>query len=103
MRGKVYTNEEKIAYVEEFKSSGQSITSFCKDRNLPSTTLRDWIKLDRNVAFGTINLGVATHENQKPIINQPTIFVEPNIRIELKEGFDKNFLRKIVEVLINDK
>ena len=102
MRGKVYADEERMAYVEEFKSSGQSVASFCRDRNIPETTLRDWLKLDRNLAFGEIALGATSQENQKTIIKQPMIFVGPNMRIELKEGFNKQFLRKIVEVLIND-
>lgn len=102
MRGKVYGNEERTAYVEEFKSSGQSVTSFCRDREIPETTLRDWLKLDRAVAFGAITLGATSQESQKTIIKQPMIFVGPNIRIELKEGFNKQLLRKIVEVLIND-
>ena len=34
---------------------------------------------------------------------KPIIFANENIRIELREGFDKGFLRRIIEVLINDK
>ena len=102
MRGKEYSIEEKLSYVTDFKASGQTIANFCRDRNIPETTLRDWIKLDKYETFGAISLNEPSSEIQKPIIKQPMIFVGPNIRIELKEGFDKLFLKKIVEVLIND-
>ena len=102
MRGKVYSIEEKRSYVTDFKASGQTIAKFCRDRNIPETTLRDWIKLDKYETFGAISLTEPSNETQKPIIKQSMIFVDPNIRIELKEGFDKQFFKKIVEVLIND-
>ena len=35
-------------------------------------------------------------------IAKPTVFVSSKIKIELQEGYDKNFLRSVVEVLIND-
>ena len=35
-------------------------------------------------------------------IIKPTVFVSSKIKIELQEGYDKNLLRSVVEVLIND-
>ena len=35
-------------------------------------------------------------------IIKPTIFANENIRIELRNGYDRKFLREIIEVLIND-
>ncbi|MBR2785211.1 MAG: hypothetical protein IKD74_04410 [Clostridia bacterium] len=56
------------------------------------------------MTFGEINLSQTTSIAETSTIapKKPTIFVSDNIRIELKEGFNKEFLRKIVEVLIND-
>lgn len=36
-------------------------------------------------------------------IIKPVIFANENIRIELREGYDKDFLKRIIEVLVNDK
>ena len=59
MRGKVYAD------VEKFKSSGRSVESFCRDREILEVTLRDWLKLDRNVSFGVITLKAISQGNQK--------------------------------------
>ncbi len=98
-----YTQEEKLAYVEEFKTSGMSQKGFAKEKGIPDTTFRGWLKLDRALGFGEICLKpTATNYEVKEPIRKTTIFAREDIRIELKEGFDKQFLRKIVEVLIND-
>ena len=102
MRSKTYSEQEKIAYVEDFKSSGMTIPNFCRDMDIPETTLRDWLKANKEMKFGQIDLKPSNAEMPKPLVKQPIIFVGENIRIELKEGFNKQFLRKIVEVLIND-
>ena len=43
-----------------------------------------------------------SEKNAQPKMKKPTVFVNEKIRIELKEGYSKQFLRNIVEVLIND-
>ena len=84
-----------------------SVSEYARDKGIPSTTLRGWLRLDRALAFGEIDL--------KPQFNEPSnvptrtnlpikktmVFAKDDIRIELKEGFDKELLRKIVEVLIS--
>lgn len=108
MTNKEYSKEEKIAYVEEFKDSGMSIAAYAREKGIPETTLRGWLRLDRAVAFGEIDIRPQFNETPnasfKP--NQPIrktmVFVKDDIRIELKEGFDKNLLKKIVEVFVSD-
>ena len=102
MNGRVYSTEEKLTYVDEFKTSGITKAEFSRLKNIPVTTLKNWLRLDKAMEFGEINLSEPTQEVAKPVIKKTTVFAGENIRIELKEGFDKQFLRKIVEVLIND-
>lgn len=98
-----YTQAEKLAYVEEFKASGMSQKRFAKEKGIPDTTFRGWLKSDRALEFGEICLKPpATNYEPKEPVRKTMVFAREDIRIELREGFDKQFLRKIVEVLIND-
>ena len=97
---KVYEEEEKRMYLDAFNVSGKTKTAFARENNIPEATFRAWIKEDEYLTFGAIQLNNAQSIRNK---KQSTIFSCENIRIELKEGFDKEILRKIVEVLINDK
>ena len=100
---KVYEEEEKRMYLDAFNVSGKTKTAFARENNIPEATFRAWVKEEEYLTFGAIQLN--NHEIAQPMRNkrQSTIFSCENIRIELKEGFDKNFLKRIVEVLINDK
>lgn len=95
-----YTDEEKREYVEEYKVSGLSISAYAKSKGIAETTFSGWIKADRDLSFGAIEI-----KPSAPIpkaTNNTTVFVTPKIRIELKEGYDKDFLKKIIGVLVND-
>ena len=98
---KTYSEEEKIAYVEEFKESGMSITAYAREKEIPATTLRGWLRLDRALSFGEID--IKPHNVQPQIAPQKKsmVFAMENIRIELKEGYNKEFLKRIIEVLCN--
>ena len=97
-----YSQEEKIAYVEDFKISGMSIAEYTRCKNIPNTTFRGWLRLDKALAFGEINIKPQTQAiPPAPVVKKTMVFAKEDIRIELKEGFDKDFLRNIVEVLIN--
>ena len=106
MMKKIYTLQEKLAYVEEFNESGISRKQFVREKGIPESTFRDWQKIDRNTVFGEINLkpSIEVIPETHPIVpkaREEIIFEKEDMRIELKEGFDKEFLRKIVEVLID--
>lgn len=92
-----YTEEEKEQYVELFKNSGETITNFCKEYELPCSTLRGWLKTDEDQIFGAVSIGQKVPP-KKTIIS----FSTDTIKIELKENFDKDMFRKVIEVLIND-
>ena len=96
-----YEKEERIAYVEEFKSSGETIGRYALEKGIPESTLRGWLKEDKDLSFGAIEIKPGNAIPPKGI-KAPTVFVSDKIRIELKENFNKELLRNIVEVLIND-
>ena len=105
---KEYSKEEKIAHVEAFKESGMSITAYAREQGIPKATFSGWLRLDRALAFGEIdvkpkfNEGANTSLKPNQPIRKTIVFAKDDIRIELKEGFDKNLLKKIVEVFISD-
>lgn len=107
MVNKEYSKEEKLSYVESFKESGMSIAAYAREKGIPETTFRGWLRLDRAMTFGEIDIrpqfNEASNATFKP--NQPIrktiVFAKDDIRIELKEGFDKELLKKIVEVFIS--
>ncbi len=53
---RTYTEEEKMKYVAEFKASGMSMNEYAKEVDIPEATFRDWIKVDRELGFGRINV-----------------------------------------------
>ena len=95
---KVYEEEEKRMYIEAFKARGKKRTAFARENNIPEATFRSWVKEEEHQKFGAIVL------NEDRIkIKQSTIFVCEDIKIELKDGYNKELFKKIVEVLTNDK
>ena len=99
---RTYEKKEKQAYVEDFKNSGETIGRYALEHGIPETTLRGWIKEDKELAFGAIEIKPSSIPLPR-ITKSATVFATENIRIELKENYNKELLRKIVEVLINDK
>jgi len=92
-----YSEEEKQAYLEELRESGESIGNFARERDIPASTLRGWI--DAEVTFGKISMQQVKSSSHKTSKN--LVFACENIRIELKENFNKEFLKKIMGVLID--
>ena len=93
-----YSIEEKEKYLEEFKISNLSIKEFTKNNNIPTSTFRGWLDKEDEIRFGQIDIS-----NNNVNLSAPrttTVFASENIRIELKHGYDKHFLKNILEVLI---
>ena len=100
---RTYSEEEKLSHLELLKESGLSVNEYAREKDITETTLRDWIKVDRELGFGKININkpFSTVTGITNMVKKPMVFVSENIRVELREGFDKNFLRQIIEVLCN--
>ena len=93
-----YSEEEKQEYLDKYKVSGKSKTIYARENGIPEATFRAWVKEEQYGMFGAIEINQQEQVTPKPIIKS-TIFCNENIRIELKEGYDKKYLRQIIEVI----
>ena len=100
---RTYSDEEKQLHLDQYKVSGKSKTEYARENDIPEAAFRAWVKEENYSDFGMIE--TETNEDGKVVakIIRPIIFSNENIRIELREGYDKDFLKRIIEVLINDK
>ena len=100
---KQYSEEEKIACVEEFKRMDRSVsaTGFAKGHDIPASTFNGWIKEYENMSFGRIRIEQCVVPPISKSNRNTIVFASENIRIELKENFSKELLKKIVGVLID--
>lgn len=94
----VYTQEEKEKYVEDFKQSRLPLSEYAREQGMPESTLRGWVKMDREEPFGIIDF---SGTGAKTASVKTTVFVNEDIRIELKENFNKERVSKIMEVLLS--
>ena len=99
---KIYSDEEKRSYLDQYKVSGKTKTEFARDNHIPEATFRNWLKDEVYSEFGVLSIN-SNDESKNRILQQPIIFANENIRIELRQGYDKEFLKKIIEVIVNDK
>lgn len=79
---------------------GLRIEDYAYQNSITEDNLRKWLQEDMESTFGKINTDTLSLELN---IEKTVVFKNSNIHIELREGFDREYLRKIVEVLINDK
>ena len=98
----IYSEEEKKSHLDRFMVSGKTKTEYARENNIPEATFRAWVKQEQYSMFGEIEV-----ENEKSFvkakIEKPIIFCNDTIRIELKNGYDKKFLKNIIEVISLDK
>ena len=97
---KSYTIEEKERALEEYRNSTLSLNEFTKQKNIPMSTFRGWLDKENEIRFGEINIGDDTTKVPPP--RATTVFLNDSIRIELKDGYDKTFLKNILEVILQD-
>ena len=98
-----YSEEEKRKHLDQYKVSGKSKTEYARANDIPEATFRAWVKDDAYSNYGILETTTDESDNVITRVVKPIIFVNENIRIELREGYDKEFLKKIIEVLIDDK
>lgn len=99
---RTYSEEEKRLHLDKYKVSGKCKTEYARENDIPEATFRAWIKEENYANFGILEMNTSEPGKVTKLV-RPTIFANENIRIELREGYDKEFLKKIIEVLINDK
>lgn len=100
---RIYSDEEKRLHLDQYKVSGKSKTEYARSNDIPEATFRAWVKEENYSDFGMIETEINDDGKAVTRIIKPVIFANENIRIELREGYDKDFLKRIIEVLVNDK
>ena len=97
----IYSDEEKQKHLDQYRTSGKTKTEYARDNSIPEATFRAWVKDEMIATYGVLDFN-----SREPLVNtkvpRPMIFSDDYIRIELRNGYDKQFLKRIVEVLIND-
>lgn len=96
-RDKDISYEQRMKYIEQFKSSGMAQADFAKEIGVTRNTLKMWLEVENVMSFGMIDLTETFVDDYK------TIFTSDKIRIELAKGFNRKLLKNIVEVLVHVK
>ena len=99
---RIYSDEEKRLHLDQYMVSGKCKTEYARENDIPEATFRAWIKEENYSDFGILETNPSNSEKITKVV-KPIIFVNENIRIKLREGFDKEFLKRIIEVISNDK
>ena len=95
-----YSEKEKQNFIEEYRNSGLTMKEFANRNFITESNLRKWVQEDKEATFDKISTNTLALEFN---IEKTLVFKNKNMSIELKEGFDKEYFKKIVEVLLNDK
>lgn len=96
-----YTDQERERYLEEYQNSDLTAGQYAREKGIPPSTFNGWLSKETDIRFGEIQM--QTEENSRNAIIKPNkVFLTNTIRIELKQGYNKDFLRNVVEVLIAD-
>ena len=97
-----YSENEKNKYLEGFKNSTCMVYDYARKNNIPVNVFRRWLREENEPKFGAIELG-AVFSADIPAKNSNFKFESSNIKIELKENYDRELLRKIMEVILDVK
>ena len=79
---------------------GLRVEQYAQQNGITENNLRQWLEEDKDATFGKLSMDTMALQFN---IEKTIVFKNKNINIELREGFDKQYLKQIVEVLINDK
>ncbi len=103
-KNKHKTQEEKEALVNTFLKSNQSLSKWCKDKNIPITTFSGWIKKYKNkVSFIPLDpipktTTVVATVTKKSLINE--LRIEFNeFKITITDGSSMHLLENVLKVV----
>ena len=96
---KEYSEADKAKYCRGFKKCTLRVTDYAEKMGIPVEELKQWLKEYKEpLAYGAIDLA-GLFEQQKD--NSPKAsfkFNTETIKIEIAEGYDRNVLKKILEL-----
>lgn len=96
--GKNYSDADKARLIQEYRESNETMRKFGLDNNVPPSTLATWLYNNKdNKTFGVVNI-----KEKNKLENECIVFKNSFITIELKAGYDKVFLKNLLQVITND-
>lgn len=102
----IYSEEEKQKYCAGFKKCTLPITDYAEKMNIDVVELKQWLKgYKEPLKYGKINVkelaSKEVGENKEKATS--ILFETDEIKIELKENYDKKLLMKIMEKIFVKK
>ena len=99
-----YDEAQKSEWLSNFKKSNISVRCYSKEIGVPSATFRSWLAKEKSRTsnqFGIVNL---VKNNEVEIVGSSEISIKTEkIKIELSKGYNKKMLKKLIEVITDDK
>lgn len=97
------TKEERrnywVATIAEFKSSGQSVSAFCADREIKQHQMRYWMKKEKNDSAENTLTWLPLDLSDAGFQNSLLVRVG-GVAVEVRPGFDPKLLIDVVKTLI---
>ena len=89
-----------MTYTEEQNNIVKNQAQYSNEKRMTKTLQKNCQNPGEQFVFGQINTRTK-NQNISKVDEKKTIFANETMRIELKEGFNKEFVLKIVKVLID--
>ena len=96
-----YSEEDKAKYCRGFKNCTLPITDYAEKMDIPVEGLKQWLKEYKEPApFGAIDVASIFEQPKTQNVVTNFKFNTDSINIEIAEDYDKNVLKKILELLV---
>ena len=104
MKRRRYSNRQKREYLEEYRKSGKTPAEFSKRKNIVLSTFCNWLRESKSEIEPQSDIELEVNEDFGEVkiedINPSLMLVTDKIKIELQEGYNKQFLHKLMEVIL---
>ena len=92
------TKEERKTHVESWKSSGLTMSEYCRQHNLSLANLSEWKNtlLRKNAIFKPVQL-MSAHDEAAKLGNVVDILIDQRIKIRLQNVTDASLVVSIVK------
>lgn len=96
---KEYSEADKVKYCRGFKNCTLPITDYAVKMGIPVEELKVWLKEYKEpLAYGAIDLTSLFEQQNDNSTKANFKFNTDTIKIEITEGYDRNVLKKILEL-----
>ena len=96
---KEYSEADKAKYCRGFKKCTLPITDYAEKMGIPVEELKIWLKEYKEpLPYGAINIASLFEQQNDNSTKASFKFNTETIKIEIAEGYDRNVLKKILEL-----